>query len=110
MSFPQAMSNKGVNLAACLMLGLLAFCARPASAQIAKISDDSGRSFFINANPQPAKLSPPSKSRTNIYMPAETSLVGRSRSEFNVDHDGVEKLVREAADRHKIDPALVRAV
>jgi len=110
MSFPQAMSNKGVKLTACLMLGSLAFCARPASAQIARISDDSGRSFFINANQQPAKLAPASKSRTNIYMPAETSLTGRARSEFNVDRDGVEKLVREAADRHKIDPALVRAV
>lgn len=105
----QAVMSKSVQLTACLMLGSLVFCARPASAQIAKISDDSGRSFFINDNPQPAKLSPASKSRTNIYMPAETSLTGR-RSAMNVDRDGVEKLVREAADRHKIDPALVRAV
>ena len=27
-----------------------------------------------------------------------------------MDRDGVEKLVREAADRHRIDPALIRAV
>jgi len=104
------MMTKSVKLTACLMLSSLAFCALPANAQITKISDDSGRSFFINANPQPAKLSPASKARTNIYMPVETSLTGRSRSEFHVDRDGVEKLVREAADRHKIDPALVRAV
>lgn len=29
---------------------------------------------------------------------------------MNVDRDGVEKVIREAADRHRIDPALVRAV
>ena len=27
-----------------------------------------------------------------------------------MDRDGVEKLVREAADRHRVDPALIRAV
>ena len=81
-----------------------------AHAQIAKISDDSGRQFFVNAEPPiPAKLAP-SKPHTNIYLPAETSFTGRSRPGMQIDHDGVEKIVREAADRHRVDPALVRAV
>ncbi|HKW62785.1 MAG TPA: lytic transglycosylase domain-containing protein [Candidatus Acidoferrum sp.] len=109
MSFPQAMCSKSAKLTACLMLGTLAFCARPASAQIAATTDDSGRRFFINANPQPAKLAAATK-HTNIYLPSEVSLTGRSHPGMQVDRDGVEKLVREAADRHKIDPALVRAV
>jgi hypothetical protein len=110
MSFPRAkMMNKRATLTACLMLGSLALCARPTSAQIAKISDDGGRSFFINANPTPAKLATATK-RTNIYLPGEVSLTGRSRAALDIDRDGVEKLVREAADRHKMDPALVRAV
>jgi soluble lytic murein transglycosylase-like protein len=29
---------------------------------------------------------------------------------MSIDRDGVEKLVREAAERHRLDPALVRAV
>ena len=29
---------------------------------------------------------------------------------MNIDRDGTEKLVREAAERHHVDPALVRAV
>ena len=29
---------------------------------------------------------------------------------MNLDRDGAEKLVREAAERHRVDPALVRAV
>lgn len=106
----KARTSKSVPLTACLMLGSLAFYARPASAQIASITDDSGRRFFVNANPQPVKLAGSVKSRTNIYLPAETSLTGRSRPGMDVDRDGVEKLVREAAERHRMDPALVRAV
>ena len=109
MSFPRAMINKRATLAACLMLGTLGLCPRPAGAQIANVVDDGGRHFFINDNPKLApKLTAPK--RTNIYLPAETSLTGRSRPGMTVDRDGVDKLVREAADRHRMDPALVRAV
>ena len=84
------------------------FFAAGASAQIAKISDDAGRQFFVNAEP-PAKLTA-TKPRTNIYMPSETSFTGRNRPAMEIGRDGVEKLVREASDRHRVDPALVRAV
>jgi len=103
------MISKRATLAACLALGTLALCSRPASAQIAKVSDEGGRHFFINDNPKLA-AKPAAPKHTNIYLPAETSLTGRSRGAMNMDRDGVEKLVREAADRHKMDPALVRAV
>ena len=103
------MNHKRATLSAGLMLaGTLALCPKPTTAQIAKVTDDGGRRFFINANTLPAKLTAPK--RTNIYLPAETSLTGRSRPSMNVDRDGVEKLVREASDRHRMDPALVRAV
>jgi soluble lytic murein transglycosylase-like protein len=104
------MMNKSATLTASLILASLGLCALPASAQIAKIADDSGRRFFINANPAPARLSSSTKSRTNIYLPSELSLTGRSRPAMDVDRDGVDKLVREAAERHRMDPALVRAV
>jgi soluble lytic murein transglycosylase-like protein len=96
------------NLGFCLALSV--FCGRPANAQIAKIVDDSGRRFFINAEPPvPTKLIS-AKSRSAIYMPAESSFTGRGRPAFSIDRDGAERLVREAADRHNVDPALVRAV
>ena len=104
------MTSKSVQLTAYLVLSSLAFCARPANAQIATVADDSGRRFFINANPQPAKLASSAAKHTNIYLPSEVSLTGRSRPGMEVDRDGAEKLVREASDRHKVDPALVRAV
>jgi len=36
--------------------------------------------------------------------------MGRNHPAMSIDRDGVEKLVREAAERHNVDPALVRAV
>jgi len=103
------MRNQSAKLTVCLLLASLALGARPAGAQITKISDETGRNFFINANPQPPKLASATK-HTNIYLPSEVSLTGRSRPGMDVDRDGVEKLVREAAERHRMDPALVRAV
>jgi soluble lytic murein transglycosylase-like protein len=40
----------------------------------------------------------------------EISFTGTDRPAMYLDRDGAEKLVREAAERHKVDPALVRAV
>src|SRR5208337_987411 len=63
----------------------------------------------VNADPAPVRLAS-AKPRTTIYMPGEISFMGENRPAVNIDRDGVEKLVREAAERHHVDPALVRAV
>lgn len=94
----------------CVALGLLAFFARPATAQIATISDPAGRRFFINAEPPVQIKLAAAKPRTTIYLPAESSFTGRSHPAMSIDRDGVEKLVRDAADRHRVDAALIRAV
>jgi len=78
------------------------------NAQIASVTDDSGRRMFVNAEP-PIKFAD-TKPRTAIYMRGETSFLGPNRPAVNIDRDGVEALVREAAERHHVDPALVRAV
>jgi len=100
--------------AAWLVLATLMVCstvfAPGTSGQIAKVVDDSGRQFFVNAEaPVTAKLTA-TKPRASIYLPAESSFSGRSRPAMDIGRDGQEKLVREAADRHRVDPALVRAV
>jgi soluble lytic murein transglycosylase-like protein len=101
-------------------------CLQPANAQIAKVVDDSnGRQFFVNYD-QPANSNLPSsgslkgkptpfsdpntKTHATVYLPAESSFAGHSRPALTVDRDGAERLVREAAERHHMDPALVRAV
>lgn len=104
------MRNRSAKLTIWLTLGTLAFSAKPTNAQIAKVTDDSGHRFFINSNPPLTAKLRAAKAHTNIYLPAETSFTGRGRPELNIDRDGVEKIVREAADRHRMDPALIRAV
>jgi soluble lytic murein transglycosylase-like protein len=102
--------RKRATIAACIFFAALAFCVLPADAQIAKVVADSGRQFFVNADPpNPGKLAG-AKTRAAIYLPAEASFTGRARPALSIDRDGAEKLVREAADRHRVDPALVRAV
>src|ERR1700687_3474986 len=108
------MMKKRTAITAGLLPAALVICAtvlaQGASGQITKVSDDGGRLFFINAEPPvTAKLSA-SKPRTNIYLSAESSFSGRGRPAVDFGRDGSEKLVREAADRHRVDPALVRAV
>jgi soluble lytic murein transglycosylase-like protein len=91
-----------------LVLALVAcFCA-PVSAQIAKVTSDDGRRLFVNADPPVTiRLGKP---HTTIYLNAESSFSGYSRPAVSIDRDGAEKLVREAAERHRVDPALIRAV
>jgi soluble lytic murein transglycosylase-like protein len=100
-------------ISTCICTLAVAFCLQPANAQIAKVMDNSsGRQFFINSDPPPrARLASSAlKPRATIYLPAESSFTGNSRPAMSIDRDGAEKLVREAAARHHMDPALVRAV
>ena len=81
-----------------------------AQAQITRLANNDGRTLFVNAEPPPAILKIAPRRRNSIFLPSETSLLGRNRPAMNLDRDGAEKLVREAAERHSVDPALVRAV
>jgi soluble lytic murein transglycosylase-like protein len=92
-----------------LVLAALSFFAVPANAQITSSTATDGRRLFINAEP-PVQVRLSSLKRTNIFLPRETPFAGRSHPAVTMDRDGVEKLVREAADRHRVDPALIRAV
>jgi len=90
-------------LVACALIlcsGVL--CAGSAQAQItkiAKIGNDDGRTLFVNAEPPiMMKITP---RRNSIFLPAETSITGRVHPSMNLDRDGAEKLVREAAERHR---------
>ena len=113
--FLQNTGGGGIPWRPCVCLAVLIFCLQPANAQIAKVMDDSsGRQFFINSEPPPSRFGPSklgtTKPHATIYLPAESSFAGHSRPAMNIDRDGAEKLVREAAERHHMDPALVRAV
>ena len=95
--------------AAIIFLGVV----RPGYAQIAASTNFEGRRIFVNAEPvnvvKANTLNTPKVPRS-IYLTGEIAFLGKDRPAMNVDRDGVEKIVREAAERHHVDPALVRAV
>jgi len=105
---------KRTAITARLHLGTLVLCASffapRSSGQIAKVLEPTGRQLFVNAEPPRTFKLAAARPRATIYLPAESSFTGRNRPAMSIDRDGVEKLVREAADRHRMDPALVRAV
>ena len=106
----------GKNLAttACKYLGAFALCAGSsapaASAQITRTVDTSGRELFVNADPPVVVKLSAARSRKTIYLPGESTFMGENRPAMSIDRDGAEKIVKEASERHNVDPALVRAV
>src|SRR5271169_5972918 len=106
--------TKRTALTASIYLGAFALCAASyapgASAQIARTVDTSGREMFVNADTPVAIKLAAVRARKTIYLPAESTFMGPSRPAMSIDRDGAEKLVKEAAERHNVDPALVRAV
>jgi len=96
---------------ALLLAAFVSVATVPAEAQIASVTDVSGRRMFVNAEPNRViKLLPTSPKPQSIYISGELSFLGNNKPAVRLDRDGVEKLVREAAERHHVDPALVRAV
>jgi hypothetical protein len=106
--------RKRTTLPASIYLGTFALCASSfapgAGAQIARTVDPTGREMFVNVDPPVSVRLSAAKSRKTIYLPAESTFMGASHPAMSIDRDGAEKLVREAAQRHNVDPALVRAV
>jgi soluble lytic murein transglycosylase-like protein len=92
------------------VFGATLLLAPGAQAQITRLANNDGRTLFVNAEPPPAILKIAPRRRNSIFLPSEASLLGKNRPAMNLDRDGAEKLVREAAERHSVDPALVRAV
>src|ERR1700739_3317803 len=84
---------------------------RLANAQITTETATDGRLLFVNSEPPViAKLTTRQPGKQSIYFENEVSISGHDPPAMFLDRDGAEKLVREAAERHKVDPALVRAV
>ena len=101
-------SNSGLFAIVAILFSANILCSLSAQAQITKVGNDDGRPLFVNAEPPTILKTAPR--RHSIFLPSEFSITGSSRPAMNLDRDGAEKLVREAAERHRIDPALIRAV
>jgi hypothetical protein len=95
---------------AAVILVTLGFAASPARAQISLVQNFDGRRMFVNNDPPAKARITNSRAPRAIYLPAEQTFLGRKHDAMSLDRDGAEALVKEAAERHRMDPALIRAV
>jgi soluble lytic murein transglycosylase-like protein len=79
--------------------------AATARAQIASYVDEHGKLIFINAEPPPASQAPTRAHRRSVVPLPRTAPAGAALPPERLD-----SVVRGAAERNKLDPALVRAV
>jgi transglycosylase-like protein with SLT domain len=85
-----------------LSAGLWLTLATPASGQIASYLDENGKVVYVNADPRPRSAGHRSKAAGAQALATTTTEV--------ILPDRLEHLVREVAERHSLDPALLKAV
>jgi len=97
------MKTKNCIAGAILATGMWLAMSPPSRAQIASYVDEHGKLVFVNAD------SPKHRSGSTISAGAGAS--SRSDPDARITPpDRLERLVRAAAERHKVDPELVKAV
>ncbi len=87
--------------AAVLSAGLWLSLASPARGQIASYVDENGKVVYVNADPPPRPTGRRGKA-ADMQVPATVAEV--------ILPDRLERLVRDVAERHSLDPALLKAV
>lgn len=93
-------------IAALLCAGVWLTTAMPSRAQIASYVDEHGKLVFVNAEPPAAGHA----ASTSARRAAAGTLQRSGATQSPLPPDRLERLVREAAERNRLDPALVRAV
>jgi len=103
--------DKRTSIAAAVSLAVLVLSSQGAQAQITVVKDGEGRKVFINSNaPKPKPVVAANSSPKSINPPATTNVSATPHLPINLDRDGADRIVMEAADRHRVDQALLRAV
>jgi soluble lytic murein transglycosylase-like protein len=97
--------------AICLLGGTLLLCSLPAQGQIVSVVDENGKRVFINDEPPQANrragTSAAAVRRPGATAPANAA---RANAPARPSKDELERLVHDIAERHKLDPVLVKAV
>lgn len=99
-----------VSIVLAILLTMLTLLAGRASAQITFYTDDQGRRVFINAEPPAQTKASPKTSAAPHTTPGPPAASSNSVTVSPQNREELEKIVHEVAQRHNVDPALVRAV
>ncbi len=101
------------HVSAGILLVMLALCAMPASGQLATYVDEHGKRVFINAE-APASRPPgrflPGVPRASSSQPGGLLGFGATQHVSRAPDPRLKRLVHEVAEKHRMDPALVKAV
>lgn len=112
-SSPNAAAS-GLHRTAVICLVLLGICAAPAGAQVASYLDVTGKRVFINTappapkKPDPVAAKPETGKEAAIPAPAPTPSVVKVPAKH--PKENLERMINETAERHRVDPNLVKAV
>jgi soluble lytic murein transglycosylase-like protein len=79
----------------------------PSAAQVLAYSDERGNRVFVNEGPPPAPVVNPSE---KAEAPASSPSQGSNGSARLTTPQELERLVVQTAEKHRVDPRLVRAV
>lgn len=108
--FPQEKVNGEKKAALGIALSLLALSALPAAGQITPV-EEKGKRVFINADePRRAKANRSALAAARRATLTSSGASGKNTSSSRPSPEKLERIVMDAAERHRIDPALVRAV
>ena len=111
--FPRKLTVRGARPVLRILLSLLSLFAAQAQGQIISHVDERGKRVFINGDDPASRSALQGKgalreSRHVTLAGAEASRA--SKTPMHPPKVGLERMVSETAERHRIDPALVRAV
>ncbi len=95
---------------AVLVAGAVLTLSSPLRAQISTALDEHGKLVFVNGDsPKARRGSTISSTRAASYS-AEAASAGSTGETLGADDGRLDRIVRDAAARHQVDPALVKAV
>jgi soluble lytic murein transglycosylase-like protein len=89
--------------AICLLGGILLLCTLPAQGQIMSVVDENGKRVFVNEDL-------PATRRAGASTAARRPATVRPNGQVRPSKDELERMVHDIAERHKLDPVLVKAV
>lgn len=95
-AFPKAMTKRCIILAAVLVPSLWLAVGTPVRAQIAPYVDEHGKLVYVNED--------------SIGRRSGSTISSSPTAISTAPSDRLDKIVHEAAERHKVDPELVKAV
>jgi len=89
--------------------GLLAVMAKPANGQIAIYVTENGKRVYVNAEPPVTRRTAPARPAAKTAKSSQAAPFSAPRAQ-QLPKAELERIVQETAVRHRVDPALVRAV